>query len=213
MGGKTKEPTPWAHNLGQDVLLLSYFTYPKGSSIGKMLAFLSLSPLALIFALLGAFICTQQVWYLILIIGQLSSTLFNEVIKHIIKQPRPVGSTRGGYGMPSDHSQMMMFFAANMTNMLYLDCWQWPVWLRQTLSGVCFLWAVLVMWSRHMMKVHSFAQVCAGASCGIPLGCLFYQLLKVLPIADFQRILDGLIGEVLARPQLFSVDVDPPQMA
>ena len=89
-GGKA--PTPWAHKLGQDVLLMSYFTYPKGSKLGQFLAFLSLSPMALIFGLLGAFFTSQDVWYITLCCMLLTSTLINEIVKRIIKEPRPKGT-------------------------------------------------------------------------------------------------------------------------
>lgn len=42
-------------------------------------------------------------------------TASNLVLKRLIKQPRPAGSHKSGYGMPSNHSQFMCFIACYFT--------------------------------------------------------------------------------------------------
>jgi membrane-associated phospholipid phosphatase len=50
-------------------------------------------------------------------LGLVVSTGINAVLKSIIKEPRPEGSHRHDYGMPSDHSQFMAFAS------VYLLAW------------------------------------------------------------------------------------------
>ena len=43
--------------------------------------------------------------------GILVNTLINELLKEFISEPRPDGACKGDFGMPSNHSQFMFFFA------------------------------------------------------------------------------------------------------
>lgn len=92
-------------------LSLTHVQYdPLSSGYTEVLAYVTLTPLALL--LLYVFLVIQQrsvaVGYALL--GQLLNEALNVVLKHTIQQKRPsfLGS---GYGMPSSHAQFMAFFA------------------------------------------------------------------------------------------------------
>lgn len=68
----------------------------------------------LLVAYLASFVTRRSLWVAALVIGQLANEGLNVVLKHIIKQPRPVSTASSyvkSYGMPSDHAQFMAFAA------------------------------------------------------------------------------------------------------
>jgi dolichyldiphosphatase len=46
------------------------------------------------------------------VVGGVCNAFLSKILKHVIKQPRPLGSLKGGYGMPSSHSQSIFYFLA-----------------------------------------------------------------------------------------------------
>lgn len=50
--------------------------------------------------------------------GVLNSTL-SKVLKYAIREPRPSGAAKGGYGMPSSHAQSVSYFATILSLNLY----------------------------------------------------------------------------------------------
>eukprot|EP00475_Leptophrys_vorax_P043231 TRINITY_DN8256_c0_g1_i4.p1 TRINITY_DN8256_c0_g1~~TRINITY_DN8256_c0_g1_i4.p1 ORF type:complete len:122 (-),score=20.51 TRINITY_DN8256_c0_g1_i4:29-364(-) len=84
--------------------------YEEGNWWSLTNALLSLVPQALGLVFLTAFLCRREFEIAYFVVVQVSSTVANKIIKDTIKQPRPPGSIRTGYGMPSDHAQFMFCF-------------------------------------------------------------------------------------------------------
>ncbi|ORX58072.1 PAP2-domain-containing protein [Hesseltinella vesiculosa] len=98
--------------------------------------------------------------------GACCTAVVGKVLKRLLKQPRPYGQK--GYGMPSTHSQVMMFFAC------YSQYWQPESFEWAVLAMSVF--AVLVAWSRVHLRYHTLAQVLVGSVIGGFLGLVWYRL-------------------------------------
>jgi membrane-associated phospholipid phosphatase len=102
------------------------------------------------------------------------SIIINIVLKKIICQERPMQTTEDKtsydyYGMPSGHSQTVMFsFAyivmlANQNALVYI---------------AFFFLSLVVMYQRHKSRKHSFPQIVAGGALGLCLGYISYYFVK-----------------------------------
>ena len=199
MGGHHATP----ESVGHAILKLTYVTYPNNGVVGKLAAIVTLSPMIVFAALVGAFVATQNIEILFLAKGLLLSTLCNETFKRIVQQPRPEHSTIWGYGMPSDHSQFMAFFAA------FSVCWihyrddlalstntasrkQLNKLTKRFLTSVLILWSLAVVWSRLYLNAHTIPQVRVGAMLGTIAGTIWFRILqRLLPLVSrWQKILD-----------------------
>jgi len=100
--------------------------------------------------------------------------LINIVLKKIICQERPMRTTEDKtsydyYGMPSGHSQTVMFsFAyivllANQNALVYI---------------AFFFSSLVVMYQRYISKKHSISQIAVGGAIGLCLGYVAYWLVK-----------------------------------
>lgn len=98
-------------------LSISHVSYVQDDSLGKLLALASLAPM-LIFVLEVAFIISshhsmsKRKVAIMLLVGQLLNEGLNILLKEYFKEPRPLGSDKTDYGMPSSHSQFMGYLAA-----------------------------------------------------------------------------------------------------
>ena len=85
--------------------------YNKGDLIGKLYAISTLLPLAAVVCLVCLVALKRSRYSLVLLSGQTANEVLNAVLKHIIQEPRPDATLRGGYGMPSSHAQFAGFLA------------------------------------------------------------------------------------------------------
>lgn len=170
-------------------LQLTYVLH-EDNPFDKALALLTFLPFFVLIglsALLFVRRCTETAFAAA---GLVASTALNLVLKHAIQQPRPPGSHRGDYGMPSDHSQFTAFFA------VYIVCWlhlsdrvHWrgdSSWTRSLYSAIAIASVPVIMYSRVRLGVHSVEQVLAGAFLGALLGAAWHSC-----------------GQRWARPRLF----------
>ncbi|KAI8059134.1 phosphatidic acid phosphatase type 2/haloperoxidase [Gongronella butleri] len=97
-------------------------------------------------------------------LGAVFAAIVGKVLKRVWRQPRPHG--QAGYGMPSTHSQGIMFFAA------YSHC-AMPShdWVVLVLS----LFALALAWSRVQLGYHTFQQVLVGSLIGVSLAILWHS--------------------------------------
>jgi dolichyldiphosphatase len=150
------------------VFELTYIEHPA-TFLGFFFACASLLPLFLIFSLIPIFLFTRNLAPLVLLVGVLLSTALNETAKRIIREPRPATSHRGGYGMPSDHSQCCVFWTVSLFVILNSNkqIKKYFVWHFTAVNAVM---AATVATSRVFLGVHSVRQVLAGAAIGAVLG-------------------------------------------
>ena len=121
----------------------------------------------------------QQSTYLwVFIIGSLCNKYINDILKEIIKQPRPanqidfMGETeallkRSGaqsYGMPSGHMQILCFSIA------YLWC-LYPIY---SVYLVSFIISIITFYQRWKYRRHTIEQLIWGAITGSILGYYTY---------------------------------------
>lgn len=53
-----------------------------------------------------------------------ANAILSKVLKRAIKQPRPVGSSEGGYGFPSSHTQSLFYFFSIVASLALGTCQQ-----------------------------------------------------------------------------------------
>ena len=119
-------------------------------------------------------------YYIFSVAGQLVSEGVNQVLKRMIRQPRPNpfsslteaqscmwrSDSKSG-GMPSDHCQYMAFLAIYCFNRFR----------SKSLSiVVCFPLALLTAYSRVYLSYHTIPQVIAGLAVGSLLGLLWAKI-------------------------------------
>ena len=162
----------------------SSFTAPSHASFADAVAIIySLVPVLLVLSTLLYAVLRRTFSYsgvfLLLFFVHFPVT---EILKQIIKNPRPLGSCNSNYGMPSGHS-----FAA-VSVFIYLVLWLFSISRDQRLKSpqkVVLLvlgMAVLlpVPWARVQLRDHSIAQVSVGAVLGALWGGIWFCIQDLL---------------------------------
>ncbi|KXN93233.1 Putative dolichyldiphosphatase [Leucoagaricus sp. SymC.cos] len=90
---------------------LTHVLYDDNSILSLGLALITLSPILLMASYAALAVQTREYVVIVMWAGQLFGEGFNYVIKHVVKQERPIQSIGNGYGFPSSHSQYMGYFA------------------------------------------------------------------------------------------------------
>ncbi|TGZ82921.1 PAP2-domain-containing protein [Ascodesmis nigricans] len=98
-------------------LSLTHISYDPTDPISIISAYLSLLPLFLMTAIITTVFTTRKVESLLFILGQFANEFLNNILKRLFRSPRPT-TLRGGYGMPSSHSQFVWFFVTYLVLMM-----------------------------------------------------------------------------------------------
>lgn len=106
---------------------ITFVEYEEGNLVSFLLAVISLSPIFAVIGHASSLLVKRDLFSICLFIGALGCALLNEVLKHILQQPRPTGSRKDGHGMPSNHSQLSFFFAVSVA--LVLNYRYYLLWL------------------------------------------------------------------------------------
>lgn len=103
--------------------------------------------------------------------GIVGNSLLNDLLKIIIRQPRPSKGNdfRGAhkYGMPSGHAQAS-FFTTGLV-------WAWSA--NNGLPFLFLLMSLLISYQRIAVNVHTVEQIVAGSIVGFLLACIFVYML------------------------------------
>ncbi len=159
----------------------TYVLY-EDTLVDKACAFLNFVPFVIIFGLLTQMASRRccESWFLLT--GLLLSTMLNGIVKNIVQQPRPPTSYRHDFGMPSDHSQFMAFFALYVVNWVWSGRVKWhhQAHLKPALALLVPCLSATVMYSRVRSGVHSVEQVLIGCSIGLAFGMIWTVLARTL---------------------------------
>ena len=96
---------------------LTHVTYPAGGGVvPKLFALLSLLPIFIVVAMTASTLLYKDVIAAYMLVGSIISSVIVDILKCIIKQPRPSrynddieGEDKDDYGMPSNHSTFVFF--------------------------------------------------------------------------------------------------------
>ncbi|KAI9028108.1 phosphatidic acid phosphatase type 2/haloperoxidase [Phycomyces nitens] len=113
------------------------------------------------------------------VIGSVITALTAKILKNTIKQPRPSHSSdirsKISYGMPSSHSQVVIFFAVYI-HLAFSSNWIEYSLGRSILVLVVQLVAFLIVWSRVELGHHTLAQVLVGSALGAAMALSWFLL-------------------------------------
>ncbi|KAI8972710.1 phosphatidic acid phosphatase type 2/haloperoxidase, partial [Pilobolus umbonatus] len=130
-------------------------------------------------------------------IGAILTTIIAKVMKHVIRQPRPLSNNKKdkkGYGMPSSHSQAIAFFTT------YIHCAFLSHSHKTTgmyMFTLCFhLFSIAVIWSRVRLGHHTEGQVLAGTALGILCALIWYGLWGYFENSIVHKLFDRVVFEM-----------------
>jgi dolichyldiphosphatase len=126
---------------------LTFMQYEEGNLLSLALAYASLFPVFIVVGFAAVLFVRRELHTGTFFVGQLACEVLTILLKSVIKEPRPpgkeyiidynsataslqynlhchgdlmyVGSQRDGYGMPSEHTSFMFFFATYITLFLW----------------------------------------------------------------------------------------------
>jgi len=160
----------------------TYVLYNGDDVFSFISCYFTLLPIFIMVFYFSWFVVTRELEACVLAGGHVVNDIVNNIVKKIIKQPRPYNyfgdsfqqnTIRSGYGMPSAHSQFMGFFAMYVGLRLFVF---WETSSRNKHAGLCALVgaALLVAWSRVYLGYHSVSQVSVGLSLGAALASVYF---------------------------------------
>ncbi|XP_046547653.1 dolichyldiphosphatase 1-like [Haliotis rubra] len=197
-GQEADTPLQWK------AISLTHVEFVKGDIIGYGLAWLSLLPIFILVAFVTLIIFRRDLHTISFFLGMLVNEAINLVLKHIIREYRPMRDRKNvfnEYGMPSSHSQFMWFFSMYLTFFLFIRVYKNYTWLddlwKYATSFGGFVVAALVSYSRVYLVYHSLGQVFWGAVAGIILGTLYFGVVQFVMTPLFPLIAACPLGELL----------------
>lgn len=158
----------------------TYILYDPQDVVSVVSVHLSLLPVYIMVFYTSWFLITREIEPVIVVGGHLASEVFNKIVKHSFKQPRPDfhkdfgrGSYGSSYGMPLAHSQFAGFFAAYFLCILFKRV---PLSKLNKIIVSSGLIAVmmLVPFSRVYLWYHTISQAFVGVLLGVVVGLMYY---------------------------------------
>ncbi|CAN8020305.1 dolichyldiphosphatase 1 [Ixodes scapularis] len=188
-------------------LSLTHVEYPAGDWLGKILAYISLSPLVVLVSFGTLIIFRRDLHTITFLCGTILSEGINFILKHVIKEARPYKARDNytEYGMPSSHSQLMWFVATYLAFFVLIrlhhgsssSSWPWENLWKHAVIVCWFLLAGVVSYSRVYLQYHTWAQVCWGALIGSLLACLWFSVTQFVLTPLFPRVVSWPVSELL----------------
>lgn len=108
--------------------------------------------------------------------------MWMQIIKAFVKEPRPATcqdlEACDTHGWPSSHSQFMCFFAVYITYLSTQKITFSADYVKKFTIALPWACASIVMYSRVYLGYHTWGQVLAGATVGIILGSIWFQVVN-----------------------------------
>lgn len=187
-------------------LSLTFVEYPKGNVFGKLLALFSLTPFVILSGFISLILFRRDLHTITFFIGVLFNEICNTVLKHILREPRPLARNTNllysEYGMPSSHSQFMWFFASYMLyftfiRLQYANSKAFKEFFWKVAGAVlCIAIACIVSYSRIFLQYHTWKQVIYGALFGIIIGTIWFIIINVVLTPYFPTVISWKISEL-----------------
>jgi len=183
---------------------LTLVFYEEGDIVSMLLAYLTLLPIFIVVSFVALLLFRRECQLALFFIGQLLNEISNLILKRIIREPRPPGAIDLGkksFGMPSDHSQFMLFFATYIVLMIMskridVKDLRWKVGLSVGLYSI----AITVAYSRVYLGLHTWAQIVVGSVIGLISGWFWYCFVqKWYRSTIHQQVISPLIDSALGR--------------
>jgi dolichyldiphosphatase len=189
-------------------LSLFLVEYQKGDLLGFVLAWISMTPILFGVSVLTLVLIRRDLTTIFYFIGFLLTEVSNIILKNVIKQPRPeINRHRGQqfskYGMPSDHSQIMFYFASFFILLIASSRYSisnnklFQMAYKCILIVGSFTLASLVAFSRVYLEYHTVQQVLVGAMLGSFAGTVWFLLVRHIFSRYFYFIASWKISEFL----------------
>lgn len=156
---------------------------PHLNIIMKTITRLSNSEGILLFTLLSFIYIKDKRIAITVPINVIFATLLNQVLKHIIKRPRPIGYRLikiGGYSFPSGHAMVSMAFYGYLLYLAY-NCIK-DKRKRIITMSILITIIILVGISRIYLGVHFCSDIITGYSISIIYLILYTKVLKKIKI-------------------------------
>ncbi|CAD7089451.1 unnamed protein product [Hermetia illucens] len=184
-------------------ITLTLVEYPKGDLLGFLLAWASLSPLAIMAGFVALILFRRDLHTITFFCGTLINEALNQVLKHLIREPRPIerANLYTEYGMPSSHSQFAWFFATYVTLFVLIRLHHMnnnaPLERAVRLLVLIVVWilAAMVCCSRIYLRYHTWSQVLTGAFVGTLAGAFWFILTHFYLSPMFPCIVSWKISE------------------
>lgn len=177
----------------------THVEYIHGDYLSLLVSLCSLLPFVFVIMNFSVLLVKRDVFWVYSLIGAFLCAGFNEVLKEIIKAERPLGSSKSGYGMPSNHTQLAFFY---ITIVLFyvnirISIMDKSKQFWTTLINMVVISAgSLIAYSRVVAGVHSNKQVIVGAIVGILFSVFWLAFYFTAP---FQTFLQNFLHSGVAK--------------
>jgi dolichyldiphosphatase len=146
---------------------------------------------------------SREIEIILLFAGQFGNEAINFALKRWIREERPKGMHKEGYGMPSSHAQFMAFWSVYLTLFMLVrhqpgeksNSWSRHWSNRLIISAASMLTAAAVSMSRIYLHYHTEKQVLVGIAAGTCTAVSYYI------VTGWARS-SGLVDYFLERPEI-----------
>jgi membrane-associated phospholipid phosphatase len=145
------------------------------------------------------------------ITGAVLNAILSKILKRIFRIPRPIGSNKSGYGMPSSHAQTLFYFLTILSvNLINSTLNQYFAYM---ISFLFLIYVIISSYWRISSGLHTLNQTLVGCIVGTTMGCIFYileciNLNKKKMNNNFFIFLKKTIDSVLEKVQYFNIIQD-----
>lgn len=191
------------NNIEWKPITMTFVEYPKGDWLGYLLAWMSLTPMAISAGFIALILFRRDLHTIAFFAGILINEILNQILKLWIKEPRPYERlhVHSEFGMPSSHSQFIWFFSSYVTLFVLIRLHHMnnnaPLERAVRLLVLFSSWllAIFVCISRIYLRYHTWSQVIIGSLIGIFNGTLWFCFIHIILSPLFPYIVSWKISE------------------